>query len=356
MKRSFLLLCLPVVLFFAVAGETLRTGQWTELEAEGSGQKRHEHAFVKVGGHFYALGGRRIQAVDIFDPATSSWTQGALPPVELHHFQALEYEGKVLVAGAFTGRFPGETPVPNLYFYHPASDTWEVGPEIPEARRRGSAGAFLREGKLYLVSGLIDGHRSGWVPWFDVYNFETGEWNVLPDAPRSRDHFQAVLLDDQVVLAGGRRSGEGGNVFRSVIPEVDVYDFAVGEWRTLPAATGNLPTPRAGTSALEVGGKIVIIGGESERKEAHSEVEALDLASARWVSWPPLPGGRHATQPILHQGAIYLQAGSVTRGGTETASLIRCPVEALSAIDASPKAPQPLPPSEPPQIPAGEER
>lgn len=324
MKQSFLLLLFPLGLVFALTTETLRSGAWVEVVTTGQSQKRHEHAFVKVGSRFYALGGRRVQAVDIFDPVTSSWTQGSAPPLELHHFQALAYEGKVLVAGAFTGRFPGETPVPNLYFYHPATDSWEKGPEIPVARRRGSAGAFLREGKLYLVSGLTDGHRSGWVPWFDVYHFETGEWKVLPDAPRSRDHFQAVMIGDEVVLAGGRRSGEGGTVFRSVIPEVDVFDFGKEEWRTLPAEGGRLPTPRAGTAALAVGGKVVVLGGESARKEAHSEVEALDLASETWERWPPLPGGRHATQPILHQGHLYLQAGSVTRGGSETASLIRC--------------------------------
>lgn len=333
MKYSFLLPIFPLGLMLALATETYRAGSWAEVATTGESQKRHEHAFVKVDSRFYALGGRRVQAVDVFDPLTSSWTQGSPPPLELHHCQALEYEGKVLVAGAFTGRFPGETPVPNLYFYHPATDVWEVGPEIPEARRRGSAGAFLREGKLYLVSGLTDGHRSGWVPWFDVYHFETGEWEVLPDAPRSRDHFQAVMIGDEVVLAGGRRSGEGGSVFRSVIPEVDVYDFGKEEWRTLPAEGGSLPTPRAGTSALAIGGKVLVIGGESARKEAHSEVEALDLASETWENWPPLPGGRHATQPILHQGALYLQAGSITRGGTETKTLLRCSVAAESACE-----------------------
>ena len=300
------------------------TSSWEEVQAKGKPHKRHEHAFVKVAEKFYTLGGRRVQPVDIFDPATQTWSTGKAPPVELHHFQALEHEGRVLVAGAFTGRYPAETPVADFYFYDPKSDAWSTGPQIPEDRRRGSSGAFLRDGKLYLVCGLTDGHRSGWVTWFDEYNFETGTWRKLPDAPHARDHFQASLVGDKLVLAGGRRSGEGGSTFKSVIREVDVYDFKSNKWTTLKEP---LPTPRAGTMSLTIDGEALVIGGESARKEAHVEVEALNLKKGTWRSLPSLSIGRHATQPVLHDGAIYLHAGSATRGGTETSSLIRLPLK-----------------------------
>ncbi|MGJ8723182.1 MAG: Kelch repeat-containing protein [Roseibacillus sp.] len=324
--KSCLVLVGPVLLAVVLCAQVITPVSWREVAVEGKAHKRHEHAFVAVGERFYALGGRRIQPVDIFDTVTESWAQGSPPPIELHHFQALEREGRVVIAGAFTGRFPGEVPVSNIYYYDPSSDLWSKGPKIPADRRRGSAGAFMREGKLYLVSGLTDGHRSGWVPWFDEYNFTSDTWRRLPDAPRARDHFQAVMVGDQLVLAGGRRSGEGGSVFKPVIREVDVFDFSTGAWRTLASPAGDIPTPRAGTSALLVSGKVVVIGGESGRREAHVEVEALDLESETWASWVDLAQGRHATQPVLRDGRVYLQAGSVTRGGTETSSLVTCPV------------------------------
>ena len=308
--------------------EPSQSSAWESVKCDGDSCKRHEHAFVEVDDQFIALGGRRIQPVDLYDPETNTWTTGKKPPLELHHFQALSHEGKVLVAGAFTGRFPGETPVANLYYYDPVANAWSEGPEIPDDRRRGSAGAFLKDGKLYLVCGLTDGHRSGWVTWFDVYDFATKTWTKLPDAPRGRDHFQAVLIGDQLVLAGGRRSGEGGNVFAAVIKEVDIYDFKTGAWRTLEEG---LPVPRAGTSSLALNNESLVIGGESNRKEAHIEVDALDLTTGTWRALSPLPGGRHATQPILYKGHIYLQAGSVTRGGNETNTMIRVPIAALEA-------------------------
>lgn len=300
---------------------------WAMVPTKGPPFKRHEHAFVKVGERFIALGGRRIQPVDIFDPRSQTWSMGKRPPIELHHFQALEKDGQVLVAGAFTGRYPGETPVEHLYFYDVEKDHWKQGPEIPEERRRGSAGAFLKNEKLYLVCGLTDGHRSGWVAWFDEYDFTTKKWRKLPDAPRARDHFQAVLIGNELVLAGGRRSGENGKVFAAVIEEVDIFNFSTETWET---AAEPIPNPRAGTMSLALGRDVLVIGGESTLKLAHVEVEAFNLATRKWRSLPPMPSGRHASQPILHAGSIYLQAGSTTQGGTETNSLIRVPVDYLN--------------------------
>src|SRR5690349_13427165 len=124
---------------------------------------RHENGYVKVGDKFYLLGGRGDRPVDIFDPATGTWTKGATPPLEIHHFQALEYEGKLWVVGAMTGRYPTEPPTPDIYIYDPSADTWSKGPEIPAARRRGGSGAVLYEGELYVVAGIRNGHTDGHV-------------------------------------------------------------------------------------------------------------------------------------------------------------------------------------------------
>ena len=334
LQPGFLVLFVALGVLALVAAPVISQEGWREVRLKSSEaikpHKRHEHAFVEVGGKLYALGGRRIQPVDIYDPISQEWAYGRKPPLELHHFQALAFKNKVLVAGAFTGKFPEETPVECIYFYDVLSDSWSEGPRIPEDRRRGSAGAFLKEGKLYLVCGLTDGHRSGWVAWFDEYDFETKKWRKLPDAPRARDHFHAVLVGEQLVLAGGRRSGFGGEVFRDVIAEVDVFDFSRGVWKTLPSPQGDLPTPRAGASSLVINEQVFVIGGETARKEAHVELEALDLASETWRSFLSLPGGRHASQPAVWERTLYLQAGSIKRGGKETRSLIACPFDALA--------------------------
>lgn len=293
-------------------------GSWETLPAGTQPQERHEAGYVKVGERFYLVGGRGERLTQAFDPATAGWSDGAAPPLEMHHFQAVEHEGKLYVVGAMTGRYPTEPPIPHVYIYDPATDRWSRGPEIPADRRRGGAGAVVHDGRIYVVAGIRNGHTDGHVAWFDALDPATGEWTRLPDAPRARDHFQVVIVDEKLYAIGGRRSSAGtGQTFELTVPEVDVFDFNTGRWSTLPPES-NLPTPRAGTTSVVLDGEILVIGGESAAQQpAHAEVEALDPATGRWRTLAPLNTGRHATQAVLHAGKIYLAAGSRTRGATE---------------------------------------
>jgi len=281
---------------------------------EGALHARHENAFVALGERLYLLGGRGQRPLDIYDPASGRWSQGAPPPLEIHHFQALAHEGRLYVLGAFTGDFPEEQPLTHVLVYDPRADRWSQGAEIPAHRRRGAAGVVSHGGRIYLVGGNTRGHMSGYVPWLDAFDPASEHWEELPDAPHARDHFHAAVLDGRLYAAGGRRtSHDTGDTLSMTIAAVDVYDFARGRWSTLEAP---LPTPRAGAGAVAAGGALLVLGGESARQvPAHAEVEAYDPGSGRWRSLAPLPRGRHGTQATLLGGAVHVAAGSADRGG-----------------------------------------
>ncbi|MDZ7692971.1 MAG: kelch repeat-containing protein [Balneolaceae bacterium] len=295
---------------------------WQLIEGDDMPHHRHENAFTNVDNKLYLLGGRGERPVDIYDPETGNWATGATPPLPMHHFQAVSHDGKIYVMGALTGGYPDEDPISNVYIYDPASDSWNKGPEIPEDRRRGAAGAVVHNDKFYLVGGIQNGHIDGHVRWFDSFDPQTGEWEHLPDAPRRRDHFQAAIVDGKLYAAGGRRSSQAtGQTFQLTIPEVDVYDFETGQWTPLSPA-GDLPTERAGTTSISVGNNLVVIGGESGSQElAHDEVEAYNPESGEWQALPPLNTGRHGTQAVIHDGKIYISAGSRVRGAEEINSM-----------------------------------
>ncbi len=292
-------------------------GSWQAVNASNKPNPRHENAFVKVGDKFYLLGGRGIKPVGIFDPATKSWTEGAPMPLEASHFQAVSHQGLIYVLGGLVGGWPSETPLTHILIYNPLSDTWIVGPEIPAHRQRGAAGAVAYKDKIYLVCGIVNGHTSGWVPWLDAYDPATNTWMELPDAPRSRDHLQAAVVNDQLVVTGGRKSGYMGQGFEATIAETDIFDFTKGIWKTLPSPAGDIPTQRAGCTAVTVGGEVIVIGGESgSQVPAHAEVEALDVSSGTWRSLPSLQRSRHGTQVLLSEGILYIAAGCGNRGGS----------------------------------------
>ncbi len=293
------------------------SGSWQTLTASaGSPIGREENAYVQAGDKFYLIGGRGIKAVQVYDPTAKTWVNKANVPTELHHFQAVTVNGLIYVVGAFTGSYPRETPVAQVYIYNPVTDKWINGPTVPQARRRGSAGVVAYNNKIYLISGIQDGHWSGWVNWFDEYDPTTNTWKTLPNTPRARDHFHAAVIGTKLYVAGGRRSSAStGQTFALTVPEVDVYDFTTGTWSTLPASS-NLPTPRAGAGTIAFGNELVVIGGESQLPAGHKETEALNVKSNTWRRLADLKQGRHGTQAIENNNGIYIVTGAGNQGGS----------------------------------------
>lgn len=299
------------------SGETIEFAKpWKTVKAKGQPTKRHEASFVEYKDKLYLLGGRRVNPVDSYDPATNTWTEESKPPIQLHHFQAVAFEDAIYIIGAFTDDYPGEKSVDRVIKYYPEKDLFEYSHEIPESRRRGAAGAVVYQDKIYILGGSNNGHIGGYQSWFDEYDPKTGEWRQLADAPRSRDHFQAVIIGHQLYAVAGRRTSQGTNqIFSQTVAEVDVFDFTTHTWSTLPS-TANLPTLRAGNMAIAWDKKLLVAGGESAtQQEAHSEVELFDPITRTWQPLPSLVEGRHGTGLGILNNTLYTASGCAMRGG-----------------------------------------
>ncbi len=301
---------------FIITAQTFaQTGQWQTITSTNTPAARHECSYVGVENKFYLVGGRGTKPVQVYDPITNTWATETNPPMQMHHFQAVNYGGKIYVAGAFTGNCCHETPVTNIYIYDPATKAWSAGPLIPAARRRGAAGCVIQNNKLYLVCGITDGHSSGWVPWMDVFDLQTNTWTQLADAPRPRDHFHATLVNGKIYAIGGRRTGFNGNLFAYTTAEIDVYDIATNVWTALPSSK-NIPTQRAACATAILGDEILVIGGESAQV-AHAQTEAFHVLNQSWRTLTPMNQSRHATSAVVYNNEVYIACGAGTRGGSQ---------------------------------------
>ena len=218
--------------------------------------------------------------------------------------------------------FPTESPEDHIWTFDPANEEWIQGPEIPQDRKRGSAGLVVYQDKFYVVAGNTNGHGGGYVPWFDEYDPKTGVWTSLADAPNARDHFHAAVIGDKLYAAGGRLSGGTGGTFAPTIAAVDVFDFTTGTWSSLPE-TQNIPTPRGGAATVNFNDRLVVVGGEVLNQEVYGELlddalvitEEYDPATQTWERLDDLNYERHGIQGIVSGEAIYVVAGSPNRGG-----------------------------------------
>ncbi len=289
---------------------------WETVSAIGEPTARHEAGLVAFKDKLLLIGGRRINPTDEYDTKTNIWTAKAPPPIELHHFQPVVVDDAVYLMGAMTGGWPEEKPLDRVIIYYPERDEFVYGDTIPQHRRRGGAGAVYHHGKIYLVGGIVNGHMDGYRPWLDEYDPKSGEWRVLDDAPNSRDHFQAVVLNNKLYAFAGRTTSHStGQDMTLTIQHGNVYDFETEQWETV---TNNLalPTLRAGNSAFSWNNEIIIGGGESGTQEAaHNEVEVFNTKTSNWSAWPSLQQGRHGSGFAVVGDYVYTASGSGNRGG-----------------------------------------
>ncbi len=292
-------------------------GMWSEVQADGSSIPRHENGSVIVNNKLYVIGGRGEKPVSVYDFESNAWSQINGPPIELHHFQAIPVDELIYILGAFTGSFPTEVPVENIYILDTKTGEWRLGPLID--RPRGAAASLYSNGFIYLISGITNGHTDGWVSWVDRYNLASDRWEILSDIPHPRDHFFAAQNDTLIYVAGGRNSGKI-TTFTPLVKEIDVYNISNDNWTTLDNSL-NIPTGRAGAFGEIINGELIIAGGESAQG-AHYETESLNLESHTWRSLDSLNDSRHGTQAVVRDNLLYVANGSGDKGGLPELSSI----------------------------------
>jgi len=275
-------------------------------------QKRHEAGGVALNGKLYVLGGRGNRKVSVYDPVKNKWSQKAAAPIVLNHFQPVAYNNKIWVVGAFTGTYPNETSVADIYSYAPGSNRWAKEGKIPQHRRRGSTGAVVRGGYIYIIGGNTNGHKPGAKPWFDRYNPTTGAWQVLSDAPNARDHITVSTSANKLVAVAGRQTAYP-NVFSNTVAATNIYDFSTQRW-----STGKpIPTQRAGAMTVAAGDEVVVIGGETGSSDnAKATVESYNVASNTWRQLASLKIGRHSGAAAVLNNEIHVISGSEKKGGS----------------------------------------
>lgn len=276
-------------------------------------------------GKAFLIGGRGLKPVDEFDPLTLTWTARRVPPLEMHHMQCVEFDGKVWVVGAEYGNYPFEDLHESIFVYDPVEDEWSTRSFLPDAtsRRRGGGALVVYENLMYYIAGNIGGHgeHATALSWLDVYDPIADSWSSnYPDAPHARDHAGGgVVMRDghaMVCIASGRDSGVA-NFFESPVAATDCFNVSSGAWIDL-GEDANIPNPRAGAAVgTTCDGLIVVAGGEGFG-QAYTDVDYFD--GKTWLSdrHQNLNQARHGTGLAVgpcNCPRLYIASGGGNQGG-----------------------------------------
>jgi N-acetylneuraminic acid mutarotase len=257
-------------------------------------------AVVAFNQQLFAIGGAReynraSRFVEIYDPATDTWTEGDSKPTATSDVAGALLNEKIYVPGGCTDQ--GKA-IDILEIYDPKNDAWTEGPALPEPRCGYSLVAFQE--KLYLFGGW-NGHA------FEdtVFTFlpGSGKWEILEQSmPRPLGYTGAAALNGAIYIVGGYNGQEEFDTTYAFTP-------ATGEWQEKAPLNEN----RGGLGLVNSNTNLYAIGGGWDR--ALSSNEKYDPETDTWT-----PFETPATGPWRNPGLAVVDTTLYAVGGWDGAA------------------------------------
>jgi hypothetical protein len=219
------------------------------------------------------------------------------------HSATLLPNGKVLIAGGFSGSGGEAHPYSSTELFDPRTGTFEAGPSMAIGRSSHSA-VTLKSGKVLIVGGWTgrDGARNSAELYDPATNTFIRTGNLVVERAGS---MAALLPDGRVLVVGGVDRDE------NALASAEIYDPATERF----ALTGSLSEARGQHTVTALrNGKVLVVGGGSGHYPAqgiHREAELFDPATGKFspAGATTVPRHKHAAI-LLNSGRVLIVGGS----------------------------------------------
>jgi hypothetical protein len=232
-----------------------------------------------IGGYTVAADGqeRSVPDVNVYDPASDSWSRGANIPLPTDDAVAGVWgdTAVVLVSG-----WHDDGNVPDVQIYYPSTDRWTSSTPIPGTPVFGHTGAVAGNSIIYVDGAAVVDDDPRFAidrsSWRGDLSAGAIEWRSLGDHPGPVLYRGAGgTVGTLAVFLGGSENpynyngiGYDGNP-SDPVRQVLAYSPASGEWRHLAAP----PLPSMDHRNLGVaGGNVFLVGGMHEGQEVTDNV------------------------------------------------------------------------------------
>ncbi|MHC4433769.1 MAG: Kelch repeat-containing protein, partial [Planctomycetota bacterium] len=275
---------------------------WTQKKADMP-TPRWALATAVVNGKTYAIGGKtsepgatQLSTVEVYDPATDTWTRKADMPTARAYLSASAVGDKIYAIGGHNG-------ITTVQEYDPATDTWIQKADMSTGRS--TPATCVVNGKIYAIGGAqwilgqiystIHGVSS-----VEVYDPTTDTWISKSDMPMGVWGLCAFAINGKIYALGGRPRV-------SAMPYTQEYDPATDTWTRkadMPVATSNM-------AAAVLGDKIIVIGGWlSSGNYPYTAVQMYDPETDTWTIERDAPFLRAAVSASVVNNRIYVIGGT----------------------------------------------
>jgi N-acetylneuraminic acid mutarotase len=177
--------------------------------------------------------------------------------------------------------------------------------------------------KIYVAGGAMGSNGASFGPTvrdFAVYDTVTDTWQTLDPMPApGRNHMPGVAANGIFYVIGGRTNGPMDGLQN----RVDAYDPVANTW-TMKAP---MPVARGGCMGGLVNGQIIIVGGEGNPRDINTngvfpDTDGYDPVTDTWRVYAPMRTPRHGTGAAGVGGKLYVPGGATAQGGGTAVAIL----------------------------------
>lgn len=272
------------------------------------------------GGKMLVMGGFTDSAlnvttrIDVYDPATNSWTQAPPLPSAQTHVAVAQLGDSIVLAGGFVGPGPSWHTTDEVWIRNP-DGSFRKGPSLRAPRAAATAAEI--DGIVHVVGGLAaDGNSDSGD--HDISDLGA-PFSAAALLPNPRNHLGGAAIAHFLYAVAGRH---GWDESAGDQTDLDRFDPVSGTWTALA------PIPQAASeiagATFAVGGRLIIVGGSIAGVHPTAKMWSYDPGTNAWTALTDLPEPRKGAAAVAIGNQIIVSTGSPTSVDPSASTWIGC--------------------------------
>lgn len=250
---------------------------------------------------------RPTREVHAYDPKTNAWEQRADMPEGVSHAGVAVDGTAIYYAGGYpaTSTSFGQTfSTTKVWKYDTVSDTYTPLPDLPD--RYGGGALALVNNVLHFYGGSTKNRSDSNNHWtLPLDGADT--WSPAAGLPVPRNHLGSAVIDGKIYAVGGQSGQDAAATYRAAVHR---YDPATDSWTEVASLPQALSHNNGST--FDMGGRIIVLGGEPAYGRSVDLAFAYDPETDTWQELTSMPMAKNAGVGGHADGALYHVTGSTS--------------------------------------------
>ena len=300
-----------------------------------------QHHIVRIGSTIYCGGGytdninTKSRLVFQYIPNQDTWSQ--LSICSTRHFGLTQLDGKLVTVGGC--KIDEIIPINDVYAFQ-KSETWDNSIFPPLLTARFYPTAFNYKSTLIVSGGFTewrtDSEHSTRTNAVEVFQTKTYQWHLAEPLPIAHNTMSCAIVNDTCYLIGGNELGAASRhayyssvsnqISRALPPD---YPETSSTTQTSPSPPTWQVLPECQlchSTATELGGGLLVIGGRDHLGSSSSAVHMYSLITNSWLRISsgdlPVPRFTAAATQLEGGGVIFVGGENKLRIPTKTVFIV----------------------------------